>query len=97
MPLTATDLPAEVDAFGVRFTMQDWTGTVRCHVFRAALDHLEERPARTPQETLDRFNKSRGRFERLASRLHDAGHRTPWVAVHDMMTGVLPEPFWSED
>ena len=81
MPLTPVKEPGEVDAFGVRFTMEDRGTKVRCHVFRAAIDHIEERAAGSPAETLARFEKSRWMFERLASNLYDAGHRTPWIGA----------------
>lgn len=92
MPLTATDLPGEVDAFGVRFQMKDLNGTVRCHVFQAALNYLEDSYARTGEEVLERFNKNRPRLEALASDLHDAGHRTPWISVIEMAMGPMPRP-----
>jgi hypothetical protein len=79
MPLTATEQPGEVDAFGVRFTMEERGRPVRCHIFRAAIDHLEDRPAASNAELLARFQRSRAMFERLASNLFDAGHRTPWI------------------
>ncbi len=92
MSLTATDLPAEIDSFGIRFTMQDFRGPVRCHVFRSAIDHLEGSHARTDKEALARFEKNRKRFEVLADNLYAAGHRTPWIAVHDLLTGMRPAP-----
>lgn len=79
MPLTATDSPGEVDAFGVRFTMQERGRPVRCHVFRAAIDYLDDRAAGSDAELLARFQRNRALFERLASDLYDAGHRTPWI------------------
>ncbi len=93
MPLTATVLPAEIDAFGVCFTMRDRTGPVRCHVFRSTIDHLEDSHARTDAEALMRFEKERRRFERLASNLHAGGHQTPWITVHDMLTGMEPNEY----
>ncbi len=81
MPLTALKEPGEIDAFGVRFTMMDRDKVVRCHVFRAAIDHIEERPAGNDEDALARFEKSRWMFERLASNLYDAGHRTPWIGA----------------
>ena len=79
MPLTSTNEPGEVDAFGVRFTMEQRGERVRCHIFRAALDYLDDDVASSNGELLSRFEKSRGMFERLASNLYDAGHRTPWI------------------
>ncbi len=81
MPLTALNRPAEIDAFGVRFTMEDRGKLVRCHVFRAAIDFIEERAARTDDELMARFQGNRGLFERMASDLYDAGHRTPWIGI----------------
>ncbi len=81
MPLTAIDDPGEVDAFGVRFTMEERGKRVRCHVFRSALDRIEDHATRTDDELLSRFQRSRGLFEQLASNLYDAGHRTPWIGV----------------
>ena len=92
MPLTPTDLPGEVDAFGVRFMMNDLNGPVRCHVFQAALNYLEETYAHTGEEILERFTKNRTRLEALASDLHDAGHRTPWISVVEMAMGPMPRP-----
>ena len=97
MPLTNTDAPAEVDAFGIRFLMQAPDGPVRCHIFRAAIDELEESHAPTSVEALRRFDKHRQRLERLASRLYDAGHQTPWIGVHDLLLGVSPEAFDDHD
>ena len=79
MPLTAIDAPGEVDAFGVRFTMDERGKPVRCHVFRNAINHMEDHPAGSDDELLARFQRSRTLFERLASNLYDAGHRTPWI------------------
>ncbi len=79
MPLTAVDKPGEVDAFGVRFTMEERGKMVRCHVFRSAINQIEDHAACNDEELLQRFAKSRGMFERLASNLYDAGHRTPWI------------------
>lgn len=85
MPLTAVKEPGEVDAFGVRFMMEEREKRVRCHVFRAAIDHLEERSAGNDEDTLARFERNRWMFERLASNLYDAGHRTPWIGVFGLM------------
>jgi hypothetical protein len=79
MPLTSIDEPAEVDAFGVRFTMEERGRRVRCHVFRSAIHDLEDYPAGSADEQLARFKANRGVFERQASRLYDAGHQTPWI------------------
>lgn len=79
MPLTTLDEPGEVDAFGVRFMMEDRGKLVRCHVFRSAINHVEESTARTDADLLARFQKGRGLYEQVAMRLYDAGHRTPWV------------------
>ena len=61
--LTATDLPAVVDPFGLHFTMESRDGPVRCHVFREAVDELEESHARTGAEMLRRFTVHRRRLE----------------------------------
>ena len=79
MPLTSMDEPAVVDAFGVRFTMEERGRPVRCHIFRSAINDLDEHPAGSEAEQLARFKANRGAFERQASRLYDAGHRTPWI------------------
>jgi hypothetical protein len=81
MPLTPLNEPGEIDAFGVRFSMEDRGKLVRCHVFRAAVEFIEERPARTNDELIARFQANRRVFERMASDLYDAGHRTPWIGV----------------
>jgi hypothetical protein len=96
MPLKATDLPGEIDAFGVRFLMQGRSGPVRCHVFRATIDHLGAEHARTAEDALKRFAKNRRRFEALASDLHDAGHHTPWISVEHLMAGLAPGSFDQE-
>ena len=79
MPLTALDEPGVVDPFGIRFSMEERGKVVRCHVFRAAVEFVDELPANTDAELLARFQRSRGLFERLASNLYDAGHRNPWI------------------
>ncbi len=79
MPLTAIDEPGTVDAFGVRFTMEERGRPVRCHGFRAAIDATSERASGNNEVLLDRFERSRALFERLASNLYDAGHRNPWI------------------
>ena len=79
MPLTSTDEPAEVDAFGLRFTMEERGKRVRCHIFRYVIHGLDDHPASSAEEQLARFKANRGIFERLASRLYDAGHQTPWI------------------
>jgi hypothetical protein len=84
MPLTTVDDPGEIDPFGVRFTMEDGGTFVRCHIFRAAMDHMEDRAIRTDDERLARFQKARGLFESVASRMYDAGHRTPWIDIFEM-------------
>ncbi len=84
MPLTARNEPGEVDAFGVRFTMEERGRPVRCHVFRSALDLIEEHAAGSDDELLARFQRSRALFERLANNLYDAGHRTPWIEAFGM-------------
>ena len=81
MPLSHIEEPGEVDAFGVRFTMEERGRLVRCHVFRAAIDKLQERQAPNDDELLARFQSYRAMFERLASNLYDAGHQTPWIDV----------------
>lgn len=79
MPLTTLDEPAAVDPFGVRFVMAERDKRVPCHVFRSAINHLEDRAAGSDEDLLARFQRSRALFERLASDLYDAGHRTPWI------------------
>jgi hypothetical protein len=86
MPLTAIDEPGQVDAFGVRFTMEERGKRVRCHVFRSAINHVEDHAAADDAELLARFQKSRTMFERLASNLYDAGHQTPWIEVFSIMS-----------
>ncbi|WP_131116317.1 DUF1488 family protein [Lichenihabitans psoromatis] len=90
MPLTTMNEPGEVDAFGVRFKMEDHGKVVRCHVFRAAIDQGETRVSRTDDDRLARFQRSRALFELRASHLYDAGHRTPWV-------DAWPESYEEED
>ena len=79
MPLTAINEPAEVDAFGVRFTMNDRGERIRCHVFRSAINAPELNRAASDEDLLARFERNRRMFERLASNLFDAGHKTPWI------------------
>ena len=79
MPLTSTNEPAEVDAFGVRFTMEERGTRVRCHIFRSAINDLDDFPANTADEQLALFKANRGTFERQASRMYDAGHQNPWI------------------
>jgi Protein of unknown function (DUF1488) len=81
MPLTAIDEPGEVDAFGVRFTMDDCGKRVRCHAFRSSINRMEDHAARNDEELLARFQKNRAMFEHMASALYDAGHRTPWIEL----------------
>lgn len=89
--LTRTDLPAVLDAFGLHFTMQGREGPVRCHVFRDAVDELEESHARNGAEMLRRFAAHRTRLEQVADRMYGAGHRTPWINVEDLLLGVSPD------
>ena len=96
MRLTRTDDPAVIDPFGLHFTMQGREGPVRCHVFSAAIDELEESHARTGAEMLRRFTVHRARLERVADRMYGAGHRTPWINVEDLLLGVSPDA-WDED
>ncbi len=91
--LTSTALPAEIDPFGLVFVMQGRDGPVRCHVFRAAVDELEESFTRTDAEALRRFDRHRGRLEQVADRMYGAGHRTPWINVEDLLLGVSPDAF----
>ena len=91
MPLTAVDEPGVLDAFGVNFTMTDRGDPVRCHVFRNAILTVEQRTARG-DEVLSAFQRSRGMFERLASNLYDAGHRTPWIDVFGPISRMVAEP-----
>lgn len=90
MPLTAVDMPGVVDAFGVQFTMEDRGTPVRCHVFRNAITSLEQRTPRGDQ-LLSAFQRNRGLFERLASNLYDAGHRTPWIDVFGPISRAFAE------
>jgi len=83
--------PGEVDAFGILFNMEDRGKLVRCHVFRAAMDRVEDHASQDSDELIARFQKSRRMFEQLASNLYDAGHRTPWI---DAYLGRAPE--WSD-
>lgn len=94
--LTATDLPAVIDPFGLHFTMESRQGPVRCHVFREAVDELEESHARNAAEMLRRFTVHRKRLERVADRMYGAGHTTPWINVEDLLLGVSPDA-WDYD
>lgn len=96
MPLTPTDLPAAIDAFGARFVMRGLDGPVTCHVFREAIDELEESYTRTDEEALRRVEHHRKRLEQLASQMFDGGHRTPWISAGDLLTGVGPEDYDDE-
>ncbi len=94
--LTSTDLPAVIDPFGLHFTMESRDGPVRCHVFREAVDELEESHARNGAEMLRRFTVHRRRLERVADRMYGAGHTTPWINVEDLLLGVSPDA-WDYD
>ena len=94
--LTSTEQPAAIDPFGLVFTMQSREGVVRCHVFREAVDELEESHARNGAEMLRRFDVHRRRLERVADRLHGAGHITPWINVEDLLLGISPDA-WDYD
>ena len=96
MRLTSTDLPAVLDAFGLHFTMESRGGPVRCHVFAAAVDELEESHARNGAEMLRRFGVHRRRLERVADRMYGAGHTTPWINVEDLLLGVSPDA-WDDN
>lgn len=96
MRLTSTDLPAVLDPFGLHFTMEGREGPVRCHVFAAAIDELEESHARNSAEMLRRFAVHRYRLERVADRMYGAGHTTPWINVEDLLLGVWPAS-WNYD
>jgi len=89
--LASTSLPAVIDAFGLVFVMQGHEGPVRCHVFQAAIDELEESHTRDGAEVLRRFDRHRRRLERVADRMHGAGHSTPWINVEDLLLGVSPD------
>ena len=93
MRLTSTEQPALIDPFGLVFTMESPNGVVRCHVFRDAVDELEESHARNGAEMLRRFTMHRRRLEAIADRMHGAGHRNPWINVEDLLLGVSPEAF----
>ena len=96
MRLISTDQPAQIDPFGLVFTMANRDGVVRCHVFRDAVDELEESHARNDAEMLRRFSVHRRRLERVADRMHGAGHATPWINVKDLLLGVSPD-VWDYD
>ena len=91
MPLTALAEPGVPDAFGIHFDMEDRGRRVRCHVFRGAILAVEQRPA-AGRDVLSAFQRSRPMFERLASNLYDAGHRTPWVDVFGPISRMVAEP-----
>ena len=93
MRLTSTTLPAAIDPFGLVFTMQGPSGVVRCHVFRAAIDELEESFTRTNEEALRRFDRNRKRLEQVADRMFAAGHLSPWISVEDLLLGVSPDDY----
>ena len=67
--LTSTDLPTVLDPFGLHFTMQGRDGAVRCHVFREAVDELEESHARSGTQMLRHCAVHRRRLERVADRM----------------------------
>jgi len=94
--LTSTDQPAQIDPFGLVFTMNSRDGVVRCHVFREAIDELEESHARNPAEILRLFDVHRRRLERVADQMYGAGHKTPWINVGDLLLGVSPDA-WDYD
>ena len=79
MPLTSVDEPGEVDAFGIRFTMEQRGERVRCHVFRSAVTAAAGHGVLSDADLLAMFQQNRPMFERLANHLFDAGHRTPWI------------------
>ena len=79
VPLTAVDEAGEVDAFGIRFVMEQRGERVRCHVFRSAITATAEHAVVSDEDLLALFQKGRSMFERLASNLFDAGHRNPWI------------------
>ena len=93
MRLTSTTLPAKIDPFGLVFTMLSPNGVVHCHVFRAAIDELEESFTRTDAEALRRFDRNRKRLEQVADRMFAAGHLSPWIGVEDLLLGVSPEDY----
>ena len=82
MPLTPLNEPGEVDAFGVRFTMEERGRLVRCHVFKSAINQVEGQRTSTGKQLLALFEKHRAFFERLASNLFDSGIQTPWIEAH---------------
>ena len=90
MPLSATDQPGVVDAFGVHFDMTDRGEPVRCHVFTSAIVTAEDCSTR-PDELLSAFQRSRKLFEREASTLYDAGHRTPWIETFGPISRMLAD------
>ncbi len=90
MPLTSVDQPGVLDAFGVHFDMKNRDELVRCHVLRGAILSVEMRSARG-DDVLSAFQRSRAMFERLASNLYDAGHRTPWIDVFGPISRMLAE------
>ena len=96
MRLTSTGQPAQIDPFGLVFTMESREGLVRCHVFREAVDELEESHARNGDEMLRRFTAHRRRLEAIADRMYGAGHKTPWINVEDLLLGVSPDA-WGHD
>ncbi len=96
MRLNSTNQPAQIDPFGLVFTMQGQDGIVRCHVFRGAVDELENSHARDDAEMLRRFTAHRRRLEAVAERMHGAGHATPWINVVDLLLGVSPDA-WDYD
>ncbi len=93
MRLASTNVPAVIDAFGLVFVMQGLEGQIRCHVFQAAIDELEESHTREGAEVLRRFDRHRRRLERVADRMYGAGHSTPWINVADLLLGVSPDAF----
>ncbi|MCW6510325.1 DUF1488 family protein [Lichenifustis flavocetrariae] len=82
MPLTHIDEPAEVDAFGIRFTMDHYGERVRCHAFRSAITAMADHAATSDEDLLAMFELNRPLYERLANNLFDAGHRNPWIEVY---------------
>ena len=85
--------PATIDPFGLVFSMEGPAGVVRCHVFRAAIDELEESFTRTNEEALRRFDRNRRRLEQVADRMFAAGHLSPWIGVEDLLLGVSPADY----
>lgn len=82
MPLTTTNDPGAIEGWGVTFAMAEGDKRVRCQVGGDAIEDIEGSNNPGEAERMRIFERHRGTFEAIASKLYDGGYEPRVTSKH---------------